>query len=98
MTVAFNVYFQHYFPLAYKAILRSTLTVFNATGATGNNNNNNSNLYYLHLFLQLALHYREVQIISLLWEVTQTRKVCHENVIMFQCIQIGKLELAKILI
>ena len=80
MTVAFNVYFQHYFPSAYKAILRSTVTVFNVTCATGA---------------------REIQIISLLWEVTQTRKtpkVCHENVIIFQCIQIGKLELVKILI
>ena len=43
----------YYFPLAYKAILRSTVTVFNATYSTGT---------------------REIQIISLLWEVTQTRR------------------------
>ena len=39
---------------------------------------------------------REIQIISLLWEVNSNKKdtnVCHETVIIFQCIQIRKLEL-----
>ena len=54
MTIVFNVHFKYYyFPSAYKAILRSTVTVFNATYSTGT---------------------REIQIISLLREVTQTRR------------------------
>ena len=45
---------------------------------------------------------REIQVISLLWEVNSNKKdtnVCHETVIIFQCIQIRKLdlELVKIL-
>ena len=53
MTVVFNVHFKHYFLSAYKAILRSTLTVFNVTYSTGT---------------------REIQIMSLLGEVTRSRK------------------------
>ena len=57
VTVVLKVHFKCYFLAAYKATLRSTVTVFNVT--------------YMY-----STGTREIQIniISLLWEVTQTRK------------------------
>ena len=43
---------------------------------------------------------REIQIISVLWEVTQTRQTptfVMKPSIIFQCVQIRKLELVKII-
>ena len=70
----------HYFTSAYKAILRSTVTVFKVTYSTGGREIQNNNISSLGSN-----------------SGKKNTKLCHKTVIIFQCLQIRKLELVKIL-